>query len=63
MKTQVKVRSLKIFSNNSAGDWDIVHFAHIYDTFSARINITAISDTCFAVSLGKTTQIWEAVNG
>lgn len=33
-RTQIKVRGLKIFKNNGSGEWEIAHFAHIYDTTS-----------------------------
>ena len=53
-RTQIKVRSLKIFKNNNSGEWDVAHFAHIYDTNCERIKVSAVSNSCFAVSLGKT---------
>jgi len=53
-RTQIKVRSLKIFKNTNSDEWDIAHFAHIYDTNCERIKVSAISNTCFVVSLGKT---------
>lgn len=54
-RTQIKVRSLKILKNNNSGEWEISHFAHIYDTTSDRIKVSSISNTSFAVSLGKIT--------
>lgn len=31
-RTQIKVMSLKILSNNNSGEWDVAHFAHMYDS-------------------------------
>jgi len=55
-KTQIKVRSLKIW-NFKDGNWDLIQFVHLYEYGS--VVASAINDTSFAVSIGAVTQIWQ----